>query len=398
MMNRDLRRKWGLDIPERVAGFMAHLRRNGFAVGPGETEMVLTVFAATGFTSVVCAKLGMKTMLSGDRGQWERFDELFDAYWFRRGIKTAIRTDITENRRNDHRRPVIWDAMRQASEPAQAIGSVERVVDDGREDRAVNGAGRIAAARREAKEKVDLRTLVDPEDIALAERVAEQLARAIRYRLSRRRVPTRHGDTLDLRRTIRRNLSRGAEPLELLHRHRPDRPVNIVVLLDVSGSMKSYSRYFLSFVRGLVGRWLRAEAFLFHTRLVRITDVLRDNHLARAMDRLSLMVEGFGGGTKIASSLKTFNDRYAHEVLNSRSVVILMSDGYDTEPPEALEHELVRLKRRARRLVWLNPLIGWRDYAPVARAMAAALCYVDCFAAAHSLESLAALEREFARL
>jgi uncharacterized protein with von Willebrand factor type A (vWA) domain len=116
------------------------------------------------------------------------------------------------------------------------------------------------------------------------------------------------------------------------------------------------------------------------------------------MDRLSLIVEGFGGGTQIATALKTFNDRYAREALNSRSVVVIMSDGYDTDPPEMIAAELRRLKGRARRLIWLNPLLGWRDYAPVARAMAAAMPFIDCFAAAHSLASLAALEGEFARV
>ena len=116
------------------------------------------------------------------------------------------------------------------------------------------------------------------------------------------------------------------------------------------------------------------------------------------MARLSLMADGFGGGTRIATSLKAFNALYAKETLDSRSVVIVMSDGYDTDPPEALALELKRLKRRAHRLVWLNPLLGWKDYEPVARAMAVALDYVDCFAAAHSLESLAALEDELARL
>jgi uncharacterized protein with von Willebrand factor type A (vWA) domain len=116
------------------------------------------------------------------------------------------------------------------------------------------------------------------------------------------------------------------------------------------------------------------------------------------MDRLSLMVEGFGGGTRIAGALKAFNDRYAPSTLDSRSVVIVLSDGYDSDAPDALVAELRRLKRRARRLVWLNPLLGWRDYAPVARAMAVALPFIDCFAAAHSLASLAALEGELARL
>jgi uncharacterized protein len=211
-------------------------------------------------------------------------------------------------------------------------------------------------------------------------------------------MPACRGDTIDLRRTIRRNLSRGGEPIELRRKHRPERPVRLVVLLDVSGSMKVYSRYFISFVRGLIGRWLQADAFLFHTRLVRVTEVLRERDASRAMGRLSLISEGFGGGTRIAASLKHFNDRYAKEALNSRSVVIVMSDGYDTDPTEALTVELKRLRGRARRLVWLNPLLGWKDYAPVARAMAAALDHIDCFATAHSLASLAELEDEFVRL
>jgi uncharacterized protein len=115
------------------------------------------------------------------------------------------------------------------------------------------------------------------------------------------------------------------------------------------------------------------------------------------MAKLSLIVDGFGGRTKIATSLKAFNDGYAKRTLGSRSFVIVMSDGYDTDAPEALAIELGRLKCRACRLIWLNPLLGWRGYAPVARAMAIALEYVDCFATAHSLASLARLEVELAR-
>ena len=110
------------------------------------------------------------------------------------------------------------------------------------------------------------------------------------------------------------------------------------------------------------------------------------------------MADGFGGGTRLATSLRTFNDRYAKETLEARSVVIVMNDGYDTDSPKALAVELRRLKRRAHRLVWLNPLLGWKNYEPVARAMRVALDYVDYFPPAHSLENLAALEGELARL
>ncbi len=104
------------------------------------------------------------------------------------------------------------------------------------------------------------------------------------------------------------------------------------------------------------------------------------------MTRLALMAEGFGGGTRLGPCLRLFNERYAKAALGRRSVFIVMSDGYDTAPPEELAAELARLKRRVRRLIWLNPLLGWQRYAPVNRAMAAALPFVDHFAAAHSLD------------
>jgi len=162
--------------------------------------------------------------------------------------------------------------------------------------------------------------------------------------------------------------------------------------------MKQYSRFFLQFAKGLVGKWLEAEAFVFHTRLLKVSDAMREQNPFRAMTRLSLMAEGFGGGTRIGASLRTFNDRHAAQVLNSRSVVIILSDGYDTDEPELLAGELTRLRKRARRIVWLNPLIGWRDYAPAARAMAAALPLIDCLAPAGTLEELAQIETQLSRL
>jgi uncharacterized protein len=380
----------------RMRGFFAHLRLNGFTVGPAEAEAAVSLIAAIDPPDSVATRLGLKTMLASERGEWDRFDELFAAYWFGRGIKSAGLVTAGGGRREPELSP-IWRRALPPGVHAEAVRSLEPDEAGDGDDGAETPAP-VVASRHEALMRADLGRLSSPADIAEAERVAETLARALRYRLSRRRLPAQCGDVVDLRRTLRRNLSRGGEPVELLRKQRPERPVNFVLLLDVSGSMRLYSRFLVSFVRGLLGCWLKADAFAFHTRLIHLTDVLREGDRRRTMDRLSLMVEGFGGGTQIATALKTFNDRYARAALNSRSVVIIMSDGYDTDPPEMIAAELRRLKGRACRLIWLNPLLGWRDYAPVARAMATAMPFIDCFAAAHSLASLAALEDEFARM
>jgi uncharacterized protein with von Willebrand factor type A (vWA) domain len=152
------------------------------------------------------------------------------------------------------------------------------------------------------------------------------------------------------------------------------------------------------FLHGIVDAFREAEAFVFHTRLAHVSDSLRDRNVARAVDRLSLMAQGIGGGTRIGESLATFNRWHAKRVINSRTAVMIVSDGYDTGAPEKLGAEMRILRRRCKRIVWLNPLIGWDNYTPQARGMQAALPYVDLFAPAHNLDSLAALEPYLARI
>ncbi len=387
----------------RMRGFMAHLRYNGFNVGPAETGDALALLGLLERPDEAATRFGLRTMLCGNREQWDRFDDLFDSYWHGHGLRTKQPARFADGN-TQPKRPTLWDKVlppldgdasaAASTTTASAAAPIGRDTDED----AQSGSGRLVASDETKLRRTDLRTLHQPDAVAEAERVAETLARAMRYRLNRRRRPHFRGPVVDLRRTIRRNMHRGGDPLDLVRRRAPDRPVNIVVLLDVSGSMKFYSRYFLLFVRGLLSRWLRADAYLFHTRLARVTDVLREQDPLKALDRLSLMTQGFGGGTHIARSLRLFNERYAKQAIDSRTVVIVMSDGYDTDPPEALATELARLKKRARRLVWLNPLLGWKDYEPVARGMAAAMPHIDHFAAAHTLDALAALEDELARL
>jgi uncharacterized protein with von Willebrand factor type A (vWA) domain len=220
----------------------------------------------------------------------------------------------------------------------------------------------------------------------------------MRARLIRREQVRRHGRRLDLRRTIHRNVSHGGTLIDLAWRKRKIKPLRLVVLLDASGSMSLYTAFFVRFLHGVVDSFREAEAFVFHTRLAHVSPSLRDRDVTRAVDKLALMAQGIGGGTRIGESLATFNRWHARRVINSRTAVMIVSDGYDTGGPEQLGEEMRRLRRRCRKIIWLNPLIGWRDYSPQARGMQAALPYVDLFAPAHNLESLAALEPFLARI
>jgi len=385
---------------ERLAGFIAHLRLNGIKAGPQETGAALAALNAVAAARPRQARLALKSVLATGRDGWRRFDELFDAYWFNAGRVQPATAPAARARPTG--RPALWTGhLGEGRSPAASAG-LPVAADDDEGTASGEGTGRLVATRAQALMHRDLRDLTDPEMLAEAARVAERLARAIRDRRSRRRRAARRGDALDLRRIARRSLARGGEPIDLVYRRRPERPMRIVALLDVSGSMEPYAGVFLAFLKGLIGATTKtgtkADAYLFHTRLIRVGEALRDRDPMRAAVRLSLMAQGFGGGTRIAGSLAQFNHTYAKSMVNGRTVVLILSDGYDTDPPERLGAELARLARRARRIVWLNPLKGWRDHAPVARGIAAALPHIDAHLPAGTLADLAALEAEFERL
>jgi uncharacterized protein with von Willebrand factor type A (vWA) domain len=381
-----------------MVGFIDHLRENDFAAGPAETEAALRLLADEDGPPLARARQSLRILLACRREEWDRFDDLFEAYWFSRG-RVRTRSTPKAGSATGKPHPEIWRdhlASRKIGPEKPGVLQEEVAADDDAVTK--GGKTRLIASRQNVIQRTDLRHITDPEEIRAAERLAYRLATALRDRLSRRYRRARQGPRLDMRRTIRANLSVGGEPLDLVRKKRPDRPVRLVVLLDVSGSMQPYSRFFLQFVKGLVCRWMETEAFLFHTRLVRVTDAIRDRDSIRAMGKLALMAEGFGGGTRLGACLELFNQRYAKRILNSRSVVMILSDGYDTGSCDDLVDQLSRLKKRGKRLVWLNPLLGWRDYEPINQAMVAAMPLIDHFAAAHTLESLALIEADLRRL
>jgi uncharacterized protein with von Willebrand factor type A (vWA) domain len=385
----------GEPMRQKLAGFARTLRDNGFKVGLAETRDALAILAGPPGARAATLKPALRALFCATHSDWERFDEIFDAFWLGRHMRQA-RTLAGGPSGGQTRARRLGEAG-----PQGETGLPDRTErrNDGDADAAGDGRGRReGASRAENLASVDMRHIVDPADVTRAHALAARLARVMRARLVRREQVRRRGRRLDLRRTIHRNVSHGGTLLDLAWRRRKIKPLRLVLLLDASGSMSMYTAFFVRFLHGVVDAFREAEAFVFHTRLAHVSASLRDRDVARAVDKLSLMAQGIGGGTRIGESLATFNRWHARRVINSRTAVMIVSDGYDTGEPGRLAEEMRRLRRRCRRIIWLNPLIGWRDYSPEARGMQAALPYIDLFAPAHNLQSLAALEPYLARI
>ena len=377
----------------RMSGFVAHLRSNGLRLGVSEVELALSALCEVNATSAQESRGALRAICTGCKEEADRFDALFDSYWMDAGrVKSKIVPTKTSATSDD------VHSSRDAKGQEASTSGTATAPDGGEGEADSDGTGKLIATDVRNLSRKDLRDLVRPEDIAEAEDVARRLGAALRDRRSRRRRAARKGTQLHFRKIIRASLATGGEPVRLMYKHRPDRTRKIVALCDVSGSMTVYAQIFLAFLAGLMRADSAADAYLFHTRLVRITEALRDKDTMRAIGRMSLMADGFGGGSRIGPSLGLFADTYAKRFVDGRSVVLILSDGYDTAPPDHIIAALAKLRKRGCRIVWLNPLKGWRDYAPVAAAMAAALPYLDQFSAANTLDDLAALERELAAL
>jgi uncharacterized protein with von Willebrand factor type A (vWA) domain len=380
----------------RLAGFTATLRDNGFAVGLAEAADAARVVASPLAARPATLGAALRSLFCSDADEWRKFDEVFAAYWLDRGVKRVTRISGTAPKG-----PRPLRQLSEAGAPKGGTGATDapqRQGDDANKSPADRSGRREGASRADLLARTDFRHIADPDALAAAHDAAGRLARVLRTRLTRRARVKKSGRRLDLRRTIRRSISRGGTPLDLVWRRRRIRPLKLVVLLDASGSMSLYTSVFTRFIHGVIGEFRAADAFLFHTRLVQISGAMREKDPRRAVDRLSLLAEGVGGGTRIGECLAQFTKWHARRVLTSRSVLMIVSDGYDTGEPGKLGAAMAALRKRCRRIVWLNPMLGWDGYAPVARGMAEALPHIDLFAPAHTLESLRRLEPFLAKL
>ena len=360
-----------MDTVARLGGFAGFLHANGFAVGTGESLQVLHTARQVGVLDRHALRLSLQALLCGRRDEWRRFDDLFDA-WF----MPANRWQAPQTREKK---------LRHGQGPVQP-STGEQANDD---DDALRP--RDAASREQRLGSTDFRQLNDRTQTLEIEALMRRLARRLRPVPIRREQSAAMGRHLDLRSTIRRSVVTGGTPLHLAWRRpRRVRP-RLVLLIDVSRSMAPYAFFYLRLARALGAELNDVRSFIFHTRITAVTQALQDPDPWRAQERLHLLAQGWGGGTRIGESLAQFNREFAPRAVHSRTAVLILSDGYDTGEPEQLSMALSQLRRRARRIVWLNPLLGRPGYAPVSQGMLAARPHVDLLAPGADLQSMAAV-------
>ena len=231
------------------------------------------------------------------------------------------------------------------------------------------------------------------EDMERAREIVAKLAALLATRLSRRKVVGKKGKIIDFRRSWRKSLVHGGEPLELIRKQQKIKKTKILLLCDVSGSMDCYAKFLIQFIYGMQKELKEVEVAVFSTHLTDITGLLRRKGLAEGLNEVADVVPDWSGGTKIGESLLEFYRQFAPSFSAYRTVVILISDGWDRGDVEVLRHSMEMLHRHAYRLIWLNPLLGSDGYQPICRGIRTALPYVDYFLPAHNLESLAELTK-----
>jgi uncharacterized protein with von Willebrand factor type A (vWA) domain len=229
------------------------------------------------------------------------------------------------------------------------------------------------------------------DEVQEAKKLMAEMRWNLGMRRTRRKAPARSGSYPDMRRIVRRNLKHGAELIELTWREAKYKPRPLVIICDISGSMSLYSRLLLHFIHTISNGLMNVEAFVFGTRLTRITRQLKRRDVDDAIRDVSKSVQDWSGGTRIGDALHFFNHKWAKRVLGRGAVALIISDGWDRGDPHVLQIEMDRLQHSCHRLIWLNPLLGSPDYRPLTIGMKTSLPFIDDFLPAHNLDSLMSL-------
>ncbi len=362
------------DFTSHLTLFCRLLRGQGLLIGSQEIADSVNALTKVEVMDKARVYWALRTVLVSRREEIGVFDQLFDRFW---DFETPVRkpsagpgTGQGWGPKNLRKYPTGFLT------PEHDVHSKDTVIQ----------LLRTGASANEVFSEKDL-TVLGANELSEFSRIAARMVRALASRPGRRRKSHRRKGAIDLRGALRLSLTTGGDPVRLPRKRRVPRVPRLLVLLDVSGSMDRHTRLLLQLVYAITQHTRHIETFVFSTSVDRVTRQLKAPSFGEALRRVGRIASHWSGGTRIGESLTTLNTEY--EALQDRyTTVILLSDGWDTGDPDVLTREIRRMQRRVRRVIWLNPLMGTKDYEPLTRGLQAATPYVDHFVSAISLNSL----------
>ncbi len=367
------------DVVERLARMAGRLRERGIGVSVNDEIDGAAALLLVDLGDRDEVRYALRTALKILRSDWDTFDELFQDFWAAEDPPARSPSRPPEPPPRPHAGRSVptprWRLM-------QALGQLAG--ERGRETPAGDTPGYSSEVLLRRKPFEDWRA----DDLPAMERLLARAARRLRCRPSRRLVAVRARGRVDLRRSFRQAVGTGGEFLSLARRDRAVEKPDVVLLCDTSGSMDPHTRFLLTFALSLKRVVRRCEVFAFNTSLTRLTPWLTPDKIGPTLDRLAAGVPDWSGGTRIGASLDEFVTRHLDTLVSARTVVVVLSDGLDMDSPAMLAGAMRAIREKARKVIWLNPLLGDPRYRPEARGMQAALPFVEHFVPAHNLESL----------
>jgi len=366
-------------VLRRFVGFGRRLREEGIAVNPAAMVDLCRALQYIDFSAMSDVKAAARTTLINRRENLPAFERIFDQYW--------LHTDPADT--PDH---AVEDAETGAAGVKPAAHTPESLLLAGQEPAVEAEQGgqyeTTGYSDRDVITRKDLGSL-DAAEIERARALIAELVKALANRPGRRFQAARRGSAIDFRRSFRRNLQQGFSGLELKVRKPRIKKPRLMLLCDVSGSMERYSRFLLDFIYALQHQLPAIEAAVFATHMTPVSPYLKRHELDNSLSELATHARGWGGGTDIGQALAEFNRHYACDLARSKTVMVILSDGWDRGDADTMREEIAGLRRRVDKLIWLNPLLGDSGYQPLCRGIETALPHLDHFLPAHNLESLA---------
>ncbi len=358
-------------LSANIIQFCRFLRQKGFTVGVYDEAVTLKALQFIDYSHPSLFRHALKATLCSNKIQAEEFDEIFDQYWKQLGKAVDARTKEDTSKK----KPVSQQSN---------LKSLKTWLHGNRSNETEETA---TYSIQESLSRKDFSSIPE-EDVDELMQIVRAVAKRLAAKKSRRYKPSQHKDKPDLRQTLRKNLRRGGELLEIAYRRHQRSRLKILLLCDVSKSMELYTVFLVQFMYAFQQVYRRMETFVFGTSLKRVTPVLKEQNFRTTLQLLTEENSDWAGGTRIGECLDNFVQNYSKKLLDSKTIVIIVSDGWDKGDMDLLQKSMEYIQANSKKIIWLNPLAGFASYRPDVAGMQTAMPYIDVLAPVHNAESL----------